>query len=129
MRAADWLLPGVGHVRHGFRREARKYMLFMGVWLAVMVLRWERVRGIAHVALGWDKPGLFWWVLGLAFVGSAVWAWRRGAWRTLSGFWAVALPTITLFGLYLPFLMSGTIIESDGETLELQIRAIPVLRR
>ncbi|MHC4134599.1 MAG: ABC transporter permease [Planctomycetota bacterium] len=47
MRPRDWLLPGFGHWRLGFQREATKYFLFMGLWLAVVVLRLERIAEIA----------------------------------------------------------------------------------
>ena len=41
--------------------------------------------------IGWEKPGVFWWILGLLFAGCAVWAMRKRTWRTLLGFWGVAL--------------------------------------
>ncbi|MHC4549883.1 MAG: ABC transporter permease [Planctomycetota bacterium] len=47
MRPWDWLLPGFGHLRLGFGREATKYLLFMGLWLAVVVFRFERIAEIA----------------------------------------------------------------------------------
>ncbi|MFQ5843381.1 MAG: hypothetical protein ACE5JG_00155, partial [Planctomycetota bacterium] len=96
MRPHDWLLPGAGHVRHGFRRESRKYFLFVGIWAAIVVLRWERIRGLADASLHWDKPAWFWWVLGAALIGSAGWAWRRRAWRSLAAPWAFALAVMFL---------------------------------
>lgn len=43
MRPWDWLLPGLGHLRHGFRREAVKYLLFMGLWGLMVVGLRDRV--------------------------------------------------------------------------------------
>jgi len=42
----DWLLPGFGHLRHGFRRQATKYLLFMGVWLLVAIFRAGRIAAL-----------------------------------------------------------------------------------
>lgn len=60
MTALDWILPGLGHLRHGFRRQATKYLLFLGLWLLVVVFRGGRVAALlepprkaeALVALG-----------------------------------------------------------------------------
>jgi len=82
VRAADWLLPGLGHWRLGFRREARKYVLFLGIWLAVVVLRRERIVQL------YDFAGPTESTVALAFL--ALWpvAWalaaRRGLRRLLS---------------------------------------------
>jgi len=43
VRPLDWIVPGLGHWRHGFRREATKYVLFLGLWVLILVLCWDRV--------------------------------------------------------------------------------------
>jgi peptide/nickel transport system permease protein len=52
MKPLDWLLPGFGHVRLGFRREATKYFLFVGAWLAIVVFRFDRIVEIAGELTG-----------------------------------------------------------------------------
>ncbi|MGH7162541.1 MAG: ABC transporter permease [Planctomycetota bacterium] len=43
MTRLDWIVPGLGHLRLGFRREAAKYLFFLGLWLAAIVCRRERL--------------------------------------------------------------------------------------
>ena len=47
MMPLDWLLPGFGHLRLGFRREAVKYLIFMGLWLAIVVSCHDRIDAAA----------------------------------------------------------------------------------
>jgi len=46
VKAWDWLLPGLGHWRSGYRREARKYFVFLGMWLAILILRFDRIASL-----------------------------------------------------------------------------------
>jgi len=39
----DWIVPGLGHLRLGFRRQAVKYVVFMGLWAAVLAFRNARL--------------------------------------------------------------------------------------
>ncbi|MEE8106937.1 MAG: ABC transporter permease, partial [Planctomycetota bacterium] len=53
MTPIDWLIPGYGHFRHGFRRQAVKYAVFLGAWLSVIVLRPGRIGDIVAGSLDW----------------------------------------------------------------------------
>ena len=80
IRAVDWLLPGLGHLRHGFRREATKYLLFVGLWLAVVVFFSGRLRDMTAELTG-PRAAENW----VALVFLAVWpvAWMGAARRGL----------------------------------------------
>ena len=64
MKPFDWILPGLGHLRHGFAKEARKYLLFMAAWLAVVVFLWDRLGALAGGDVPWAKPTETWVALG-----------------------------------------------------------------
>lgn len=51
VRWSESLLPGLGHLRRG-QRGAWRPLLFFGLWLLVVVARWERVRSLAPSAEG-----------------------------------------------------------------------------
>jgi peptide/nickel transport system permease protein len=81
----DWLLPGVGHVRHGFRRESYKYFLFMGIWLATVLGRAGRIGQIWNEELDWvETDG--WIALGFLAIFPLAWIWgaRRGLNRLMA---------------------------------------------
>lgn len=49
-RAPRWwenLPPGLGHLRRGFRRPGLLFLLYFGVWLAIVVTRGSRIRLLA----------------------------------------------------------------------------------
>ena len=80
MKPIDWLIPGYGHFRHGFRRQAVKYAIFLGIWLSLIVFRSGRIRDIAAGTLDWiGADG------GFALFTLAVWpiAWMLAARRGL----------------------------------------------
>jgi len=54
VRPLDWLLPGYGHLRLGFRAQATKYLLFLGLWLLIVVFRFDRIVEIAGELSGED---------------------------------------------------------------------------
>jgi peptide/nickel transport system permease protein len=61
----DWLLPGFGHLRLGFRRQAVKYLLFMAAFGAIALFRWPRIRILPSQGTleAWIALGLLalWW--------------------------------------------------------------------
>ena len=84
-RPLDWLLPGLGHLRHGFRRESYKYLLFLGIWLATVIFRWSRIRQIWNEELDWvEVDG--WIALWFLAIFPLVWMWgaRRGLKKLLA---------------------------------------------
>jgi peptide/nickel transport system permease protein len=82
VRPLDWLLPGVGHLRLGHRGAATKYLLFMGLWAAVVVLRWPRIVALARPPLSTEA----WVALGFLAGWPALWiaCARRGLARLQS---------------------------------------------
>ena len=85
MTTLDWLLPGYGHIRNGFRRQAAKYVIFMGLWLAVVVTRGGRILEIAGGELAW--VGVDGWVAVIALAAwplAWMWAAHRGLARLLA---------------------------------------------
>ena len=85
MRPYDWILPGLGHLRHGFAKQSRKYLLFMGAWVAVVIFRWDRIAALAAGNVEWAESIEIWVALGFLAVWPLVWMWaaRRGLHRLL----------------------------------------------
>ncbi len=85
MRPYDWILPGLGHLRHGFAKQSRKYLLFMGAWVVVVIFRWDRIAALAAGNVEWAESIESWVALGFLAVWPLVWMWaaRRGLHRLL----------------------------------------------
>ncbi|MCZ6785702.1 MAG: hypothetical protein O7E54_00920 [Planctomycetota bacterium] len=85
MRPYDWILPGLGHLRHGFAKQSRKYLLFMGAWVAAVIFRWDRIAALAAGNVEWAESIEIWVALGFLAVWPLVWMWaaRRGLHRLL----------------------------------------------